>query len=148
VNDDDEGGPVTQRVDVVRRLFAAVEARDLAALLDCYGDRVEIHEMPSLPYGGVYRGRRGARDHAEAFFRAWGPFQLRQEPLEATFAETDDERVVVLFRHRAGDEARDLWLDEEEVGIYEVRDGVVERSSMVHPDPERLVRFLVAGSAR
>ena len=49
---------------------------------------------------------------------------------------------------RAGDEARDLWLDEEEVGIYEVHDGGIERSSMVHPDPERLVRFLAAGSAR
>ena len=139
---------MTRPVDVVRRLFAAVEARDLAAVLDCYGDRIEIRELPSLPYGGVYRGRRGARAHAEAFLRAWGPFQLRREGLEASFAETDDERVVALFRHRATDETRGVRLDEEEVGIYEVRDGMIERSTMVHVDPERLVRFLAAGSAR
>jgi ketosteroid isomerase-like protein len=138
---------VSRRVDVVRRLFAAVEARDLGAVLDCYGDRIEIHEMPALPYGGVYRGRRGAHDHAEAFVRAWGRFQLRREPLEPSFAETDDERVVALFRHRAVDEAGGVRLDEEEIGIYEVRDGVIERSTMVHVDPERLVRFL-GGSAR
>lgn len=138
---------MSRRVDVVRRLFAAVEARDLGAVLDCYGDRIEIHEMPSLPYGGVYRGRRGARDHAEAFVRAWGPFQRGRERLEPSFAETDDERVVALFRHRALDEAGGARLDVEEVGIYEVRDGVIERSTMVHADPERLVRFL-GGSPR
>jgi ketosteroid isomerase-like protein len=133
---------VSRRVDVVRRLFAAVEARDLGAVLDCYGDRIEIHEVPSLPYGGVYRGRRGAHDHAGAFVRSWGPFQLRREPLEPSFAETDDGRVVALFRHRAVDEAGGVRLDEEEIGIYEVRDGVIERSTMVHVDPGRLVRFL------
>jgi len=138
---------VARRVDVVRRLFAAVEARDLGAVLDCYGDRIEIHEMPTLPYGGVYRGRRGAHDHAEAFVRAWGPFQLRREPLDPSFGETDDGRVVALFRHRAVDEAGGVRLDEEEIGIYEVRDGVIERSTMVHVDPVRLVRFL-GGSTR
>jgi len=139
---------VSERSDVVRRLFAAVEAGDLPALLDCYGDGIEIREAPSLPYGGVYRGRRGARDHAEAFVRAWGPYRDRREPLGASVGETDDGRVVAVFRHRAVDEARGLWLDEDEVGIYEVRDGVVVRSTMLHADPERLARFLAPGCGR
>ena len=136
---------MSQRVEVVRRLFAAVEARDPAALLACYADRPEIREAPSLPYGGVYRR---ARDHAEAFVRAWGPYQPVREPLGASFGETDDGRVVAVFRHRAVDPARGVRLDEDEVGVYEVRDGVVVRSTMLHADPERLARFLAQGSAR
>jgi len=139
---------VSERVEVVRRLFRAVEARDLATVLACYGEDVEIHEVASLPYGGVYRGRRGGRDHAEAFLRAWGPYRGAPEPLRASFGETDDGRVVALFRHHAVDEVRGVRLDEDEVGIYEVRDGVIVRSTMVHADPERLARFLAAGTAR
>ena len=41
-------------VDVVRRLFDAVEARDLDRVLDCYSDDVEIAEAEVLPYGGVW----------------------------------------------------------------------------------------------
>ena len=72
----------------------------------------------------------------------------RREPLGASVGETDDGRVVAVFRHRAVDEARGLWLDEDEVGIYEVRDGVVVRSTMLHADPERLARFLAPGCGR
>lgn len=139
---------MSRRVEVVRRLFEAVEARDLAGLLACYGHRPEIHEVPVLPYGGVYRGPRAARDHVEAFLRAWGPYQRPGEPLGASFGEIDDGRVVAVFRHRAVDEARGVRLDEDEVGVYEVRDGVVVRSTMVHADPARLARFLASGSAR
>ena len=54
-------------VQVVRRLFAAVEDRNLENLLACYSDDVEIHEAEELPYGGTWRGRAGAAAHAAAF---------------------------------------------------------------------------------
>jgi uncharacterized protein len=139
---------VSERGDVVRRLFAAVEAQDLDAVLGCYSDEVEIRESPSLPYGGVYRGLRGARDHAVSFMQVWGPYQVGREPLRASVGETDDDRVVVVFRHHAVDEVRGVRLDEDEVAICEVRDGVIVRSTMLHADPEGLARFLAAGSVR
>ena len=58
---------MSQDVELVRRLFNAVEDRDLEALLDCYDAAIEIHEADSLPYGGVYRGHEGARAHAAAW---------------------------------------------------------------------------------
>ncbi|GAA4924588.1 ketosteroid isomerase-like protein [Actinomycetospora succinea] len=136
---------MSQRVDVVRRLLAAVETRNPAALLACYAERPEIHESAALPYGGVYRD---AREHAAAFLRAWGPYQGGREPLGASFGETDDGRVVAVFRHRAVDESRGARLDEDEVGVYDVRDGLVVRSTMLHADPARLARFLADGSGR
>ena len=82
-------------VDVVRRLFDAVEARDLDRVLDCYCDDVEIAEAEVLPYGGVWRGREGAAGHAEAFMRAWGGLQ---GPEESRLDEA---------RSRAGDQLGD-----------------------------------------
>ena len=48
---------MSDEVAVVRRLFAAVEDRDLQRMLACYADDVEIHEAEVLPYGGTWRGR-------------------------------------------------------------------------------------------
>jgi len=66
---------MSDEVAVVRRLFAAVEDRDLQSMLACYADDVEIHEAEVLPYGGTWRGREGAVAHAEGFLRAWGALQ-------------------------------------------------------------------------
>jgi ketosteroid isomerase-like protein len=43
---------------VVRRLFAAVEDRDLEQILACYSDEVEIHEADVLTaeYGAAGKG--------------------------------------------------------------------------------------------
>lgn len=134
---------MTSNVDVVRRLFGAVEDRDLDRMLGCYGPDVEITESTALPYGGVYRGHDGARRHAAAFVAAWGAWQTPAEfPLDARFAEGDDGIVAVVFRHRAVDKERGRRLDEPEVAVYEVRDGQVMRSQMFHADPGALTRFL------
>jgi ketosteroid isomerase-like protein len=132
--------------DVVRRLFEAVEARDLEGVLDCYDEAVEIHESPALPYGGVYRGRDGAVRHALAFVEAWGRYQTRAEVrMDPRFAAGDDGVVTVVFRHRAADPRRGERLDEPEVSVYEVRDGRIVRSQMFHADPSALARFLDGG---
>ena len=60
--------------EVVARIFRAVEQNDAEAYFDrTYHRDVVIHEAPSLPYGGDYRGLDGAAQHAEAFTTAWGP---------------------------------------------------------------------------
>lgn len=137
---------MTSNVDVVRRLFAAVEDRDPDRLLDCYDPDVEIEESAALPYGGVYRGHEGARRHARAFVAAWGRYQTPAERrLDARFAEGDDGTVTAVFRHRAVDAEGGRRLDAAEVGVYEVRGGRVARSQMFHFDPAALTRFLQTG---
>jgi ketosteroid isomerase-like protein len=134
---------MSDQVGVVRRLFDAVERRDLVGVLDCYDEDVEIHEAPSLPYGGVYRGREGAQRHAMAFLETWATYQSAEKiPLDARFQQGEAGTVTAVFRHRAVDPRRGARLDELEVGVYEVRDGKVARSQMLHADPAALVAFL------
>ena len=66
---------MSDAMDVVRRLFAAVERRDREAVLACYAEDVEIHEAAMLPYGGTWRGLSGALAHAQGFRAAWDPYQ-------------------------------------------------------------------------
>jgi hypothetical protein len=39
-----------------------VQERDREALLALYHDEIEFHDAESLPYGGVFRGKRQARE--------------------------------------------------------------------------------------
>jgi ketosteroid isomerase-like protein len=136
---------MSRNVDAVRRLFAAVEQRDLETILDCYDEKVEINESGLLPYGGVYRGHDGVRRHAAAFIESWSSYQTPDEcRLDAKFFEADDGAVAAVFRHRAVDPQRGARLDAPEVGIYEVRDDKIVRTQMFHYDPVALQRFLDA----
>ena len=141
---------MSDEVVVVRRLFAAVEHRDLQGMLACYADDVEIHEAQVLPYGGIWRGREGAVAHAEGFLRAWGALQGPDEiSLDPQFSGDGAGRVCVLFRHRAVNPLTGARFDAPEVSIYQVDDEHVMRSQMFHADSEAVVRFLRdAGNAR
>jgi ketosteroid isomerase-like protein len=135
---------MSERIDVVRRLFRAVERRDLEAVLDLYDPDVEIVEAAALPYGGVYNGPDGARRHAAAFLSTWGPLQTPAEHrLDAEFCDGPGDTVVALFRHRAVNPVTGERFDEPEVSVYEVRGGRVVRSRMFHADS-----LAVAGFAR
>jgi ketosteroid isomerase-like protein len=130
-------------IDVVRRLFDAVEARDLDRVLDCYSDDVEIAEAEVLPYGGVWRGREGAAGHAEAFMRAWGGLQGPEESrLDARLWGDGAGTVCAVFHHRARDRVSGNRFDAPEVGIYRIRDGRVAASQMFHADSAAVIRFL------
>lgn len=135
-------------VDAVRKLLAAVEKRDLHAVLDCYHDNVEINESSALPYGGVYRGHRGVIEHAIGFIETWGSYQTRAEyTLDPTFLESDDGTVVALFRHRAVDPISERRLDMAEIGVYRVCDGKVVRTQMFHFDTAAIGTFLKQATA-
>ena len=135
-------------VDAVRRLFAAVEDRDLDRVLDCYSDDVVITEAEVLPYGGIWRGRDGATAHAEGFIRAWGNLQGPEETrLDARFWGDGAGTVCAVFRHRARDRASGERFDAPEVGIYRILDDRVASSQMFHADSAAVVDFLSAAAA-
>ena len=68
-----------ENIEIVKRLFEAVERRDLAGVLAAYDPEIVIREAMSLPYGGEYRGFEGARKHAYGYVQAWGNFQTADE---------------------------------------------------------------------
>jgi ketosteroid isomerase-like protein len=132
-------------VEVVRRLFAAVEDRDFDGLLECYADNVEITEAEVLPYGGIWCGRDGVAAHAAGFMAAWGDLQGAEEArLDARFWGDGAGTVCAVFRHRAVDPVSGARFDAPEVGIYQVRDQRVVRSQMFHADSAAVVEFLSA----
>ena len=139
---------MADEVQVVRRLFHAVEHRDRDELLACYTEDVEITEAEVLPYGGIYRGHDGAVAHALGFLAAWGPYQGPDEVrLDAQFWGDGAGNVCVLFRHRAVDPRRGVRLDAPEVSMYQVRDGRVARSQMFHADSAKVAQFLADAAA-
>jgi ketosteroid isomerase-like protein len=135
---------MSDEMEVVRRLFAAVEDRDLEQILACYSDEVEIHEADALPYCGIWRGREGAVAHAVSFIRSWAALQGPEERvLGARFWGDGAGTVCVLFRHRAVDPVGGAHFDAPEVGIYQVRDERVVRSQMFHADSAAVRWFLL-----
>ena len=115
----------------VARLFAAVAARDLPAILSCYAPDVTIREAESLPYGGTYHGRRGRTRTRWRSGRRGGHFQpATVDDLGEVLVADPAGHVAVCWRHRARDGER--WLDAPAVSVYEVRDGLVAESTMFH----------------
>jgi ketosteroid isomerase-like protein len=135
----------TENVRTVRRLFQAVEERDLAGILEAYHPGIVIHEADSLPYGGDHCGLQGAKRHAYGFWRTWRFLQSPEDiKLGATFLDGGD-RVVALFRHRARS-ADGKKIDLPVVGVYEVRGGRVVEARMFHFDTAELSQFLERAS--
>lgn len=134
---------MTDDVDVVRRMFTAVEERDFDGLLACYSDDVEINEAAVLPWGGVWRGPEGVAAHAAAFMRTWGSLQgPRESQLDAQFFSDGAGTVCAVFRHRGVDPVSGARFDAPEVGVYRIHDDRVVRSQMFHADSAAVVTFL------
>jgi ketosteroid isomerase-like protein len=68
-----------ENVEIVRRLFEAVEKRDAAGVFGAYDENIVIREATSLPYGGEYHGREGALKHAQGYRQVWDNLQMSAE---------------------------------------------------------------------
>ena len=128
-------------VDVVRRLFQAVEERDVETMFELYDPDVVIREAPSLPYGGEYRGHEGVIEHGLGYLGTWVPVQRPgDEALEPQFVGGGD-RVFVNWRQKATAPSGE-HIDLPAVSEYRLRDGKIIGSSMHHFDTEAILRFL------
>jgi hypothetical protein len=128
--------------DAVRRLFLAVERRDLAGVLAAYAPDVVIHEAESLPYGGRYRGLAGAEQHAYAYEDAWAPLQppgVRKLDAEVLAA---GDGVVVIWRQRGEHPLTGATFDAPAVSVYRMRGGLIAHSRMFQHDAAAVARFL------
>jgi uncharacterized protein len=134
--------------EVVLGVIQAVEERDGEKLFELYHDEVQLHDAPSLPYGGVVDGVPSLKEQLEGapentWLGTWGPVQ----PTEAerrfdprVISEKDGE-VVVLYHMRAVAPDGERF-ESPVIGLYEVRDGKLARAQMFHYDTQGINEFL------
>jgi uncharacterized protein len=134
--------------EVVLGVIQAVEERDGEKLFELYHEDVQVHEAPSLPYGGVVEGVPSLKEQIEntpekTWLGTWGPLQ----PTEAerrfdprVISERNGE-VVVLYHMRAVAPDGERF-ESPVIGLYEVRDGKLARAQMFHYDTQGINAFL------
>lgn len=133
--------------EMVLRLYAAVEARDIEPMYDIYAPEVVIHEAPSLPYGGEFRGHDGVRAHGLSYLATWDPHQTPQDRRLDPRVSADGDRVFVAWRQRAhGSDGQRL--DLPAVSEYLLRSGRVVESRMLHFDTAAILAFLARQETR
>lgn len=128
-----------ENVEIVRRLFEAVERRDAAGVLGAYHEKIVIREAASLPYGGEYHGLEGALKHAQGYTGIWDQLQPPEEQkMDAEFFDAGDA-IIVRWRQKAfkGDKKLNL----QAVSIYKMRDGKIVESEMFQ-DTAAILEFL------
>ena len=141
-------GPDPAIADVARAVIDAVEHRDRRRLLDLLHDDVEFHEAPSLPYGGVTRGKQQfvdvlTRQPERSWVGTWDAVQPRPDhrSMQPRVVATNAAEVVVMYQQRGlnshGESYRSPVL-----ALYEVRDHKLFRAQMFHFDTASLLGFL------
>ena len=133
---------MTKEELALRSLFAAVEARDASPLAALYSPEVLIHEAPSLPYGGDFRGLEGMIRHASLFTQTWDRLQLPADRrMDPDFVARGDQ-VLVSWRLRA--HGSDRVLDIPMVSHYRLTDARIVESRMLAFDTAAILEFLAA----
>lgn len=128
-----------ENVEIVRRLFEAVEKRDATGVLGAYHENIVIREAKSLPYGGEYHGFEGAMKHAQGYTKVWDILQTSAEQkMDAEFLDAGDY-VIVRWRQKAADGERKL--DSSAVSIYKLLGGKIVESEMFQ-DTAAVLKFL------
>jgi ketosteroid isomerase-like protein len=140
---------MSEAADLVLAVIAAVERRDAVALFSLYHEDIEFHDAPSLPYGGLTRGKKAVAAHmysATGWLSTWDklqPAQLQRNMDPRVLGDKNGE-VVVAFRQR-GISLKGTGFDEPALGLYLVRQNKLLRAQMFHFDTVALTRFLAHG---
>lgn len=131
-----------ENVEATRRLFRAVEERDVAGVLAAYDPEIVIRDAVSLPYGGIYHGLEGAKQHIEGAAQTWNPLKSADErKMDAIFLDAG-EYVVVLWRLKGLEANSGRKLDLPTVSVYKMRDSKIVESQMFYSDTAAIVQFL------
>jgi len=134
--------------EVVLRAFSALEERDQAKLFALFHDDVEFHEAPSLPYGGVLRGKAALREQLattpqRTWLGTWGPLQPTEAErrMDPRVVASSGDEVAVIYTQRAVGRGGER-LAAPVIGLYGLRDGKFARAQMFHFDTAAILAFL------
>ena len=113
-----------ENVEVIRRIYDALEADDLDALFRELDPEIEWVQPPDSPSGEVvHRGYEGVR-------RSWHGWRAHFEDYELTASEFTEvgERVFVRARQRGG--VHGVEIEQDLFGLWELRGGKATRLRM------------------
>lgn len=128
-----------ENVEIIRKLFEAVEKRDAAGVLGAYDENIVIREASSLPYGGEFHGAEGALKHAQGYRKVWDNLQsFARQKMDAKILDAGDY-IIVLWRQRAAKSNRSF--DSSAASVYKLRDGKIVESEMFQ-DTAAILEFL------
>ncbi|MBD1842690.1 nuclear transport factor 2 family protein [Cyanobacteria bacterium FACHB-63] len=131
-----------KNIETARRLFKAVEERDVAGVLATYAPEIVIRDAASLPYGGTHHGLEGAKQHIEVAAQTWNHLQSEAaRKMNGVFLNAG-EYVVVLWRLKGLEVSSGRTLDSPVVSVYKIRDEKIIESQMFYSDTATIVQFL------
>jgi ketosteroid isomerase-like protein len=142
VNESEETVMTQENLETTRRLFQAVEERNIAGVVAAYAPNVVIRDSASLPYGGIYHGLEGAKQHVERAAQAWMDLQPPEErKMDAVFLEAG-EYVIALWRLKGRDVSSGRTLDSPTVSVYKLQNAKIVDSQMFYSDTSAISAFL------
>jgi len=121
-----------KNIEVMLKLFSAVERHDEQQLIALCQPNVEFHWPPSL-YGGSRPG----------WDETWLPFQpsAAERRMGPRVVAASANEVVVLW-HQRGVSPTGERFDGEALGLYQLRDGKLARAQMFYFDTTAVASFL------
>lgn len=128
-----------ENIEVVKKLFEAVERRDREGVFGAYDENIVIRESESLPYGGEYHGLNGALEHAQGYRKVWDNRQTATEQkMSPTILDAGDY-VIVLWRQRAAHGGKNF--DSSAASVYKLENGKIIESEMFQ-DTAAVLEFI------
>jgi ketosteroid isomerase-like protein len=129
-----------KNLEVMGKLFRAVEQHDEESVVGLYQPDVEFQWPPSLSYGGSHHGLRSSGPTWSETWALLQPTEAERKMDPRVVAASDDE-VVVLWRQR-GISAAGKRFDGEVLGLYRIRGGKLARAQMFYFDTTAVNSFL------
>jgi ketosteroid isomerase-like protein len=118
-------GGDSSNLGLVRKFVDAFNRRDVESMAGHYEPDVELHEWPTAPGAGVYRGVDGVRSALAGWFEAWE--WMRVEIVELVDA---GDRVLVTLDQRAKGRGSEIEVEIRSFNVYTFRDGKVLRMQL------------------
>jgi uncharacterized protein len=119
-----------QNVEIVRRLYDAVAARDTDTVLSIYDpelvwDHTNNTELARLVGGTLYHGHDGLQEWSRQFYEAWESVTAELEDV----IDAGDDRVVAVLNYRGRGRVSGLEVEFTRMaGIFTFRDARVVRA--------------------
>ena len=116
-------GVARENVEVVRRFYEAVNARDEAGLEPLLAPDFEGRSLFTNVEGEIYRGMDGVRTYLRDAAEVWSHYELVIEEL----IDVADDRVLALLQVDARGVASGAVIDLEGAAVFTLRDGQIHR---------------------
>ena len=129
-----------KNVEVMLKIFSAIERRDAQRALELFHPDIEFHWPPSLPYGGTSRGLKLIRP---TWVETWDPLQPTEAErrMDPRVVAANEEEVVILWRQRGVSPDGDR-IDTPVLALYQLREGKLARAQMFYFDTAAALSFL------